>query len=135
MTLPCWELRLIRSAWSEAELALMQAVSLPGATHQDWSNLTTALRAQGRPADAEMAARQALRIEPGKAMHWAALGNCLFDQGRWQELRLEVGANPQLILSLLIKRGVVRHFELTRPTLHDIFVRIAAPSPEDNGHA
>src|SRR5205823_537946 len=57
------------------------------------------------------------------------------DQGRWQELRLEVGANPQLILSLLIKRGVVRHFELTRPTLHDIFVRIAAPSPEDNGHA
>src|SRR5262245_12322281 len=47
------------------------------------------------------------------------------DFGRWQELRLERGADAQHILSELMQRGPVRHFELARPTLHDIFVRIA----------
>ena len=36
--------------------------------------------------------------------------------------------NPQTLLSELMKRGRVVHFELTRPSLHDIFVRIARPS-------
>jgi ABC-2 type transport system ATP-binding protein len=53
------------------------------------------------------------------------------DLGRWQELRLEPKADPQQILSELMGRGRVRHFELTRPTLHDIFVRIARPAPEE----
>jgi ABC-2 type transport system ATP-binding protein len=51
------------------------------------------------------------------------------DLGRWQELRLEKGADTQRLLAALLARGQVRHFELTRPSLHDIFVRIAAPSP------
>jgi hypothetical protein len=38
-----------------------------------------------------------------------------------------------------MQRGRVRHFELTRPTLHDIFVRIAQPesgtAAEDKVHA
>src|SRR5437588_10408101 len=46
------------------------------------------------------------------------------DFGRWQELRLEPGADPQAVLAALMQRGPVRHFELTRPTLHDILVRI-----------
>jgi ABC-2 type transport system ATP-binding protein len=49
------------------------------------------------------------------------------DFGRWQELRLEQGTDPQRLLKLLMERGQVRHFELARPTLHDIFVRIARP--------
>jgi ABC-2 type transport system ATP-binding protein len=49
------------------------------------------------------------------------------DFGRWQELRLAAGADPQGVLAELMRRGRVRHFELTRPTLHDIFVRIASP--------
>jgi ABC-2 type transport system ATP-binding protein len=57
------------------------------------------------------------------------------DLGRWQELRLEPGADPQRLLALLMERGPVRHFELTRPTLQDIFVRIARPAPEDAPHA
>ncbi len=49
------------------------------------------------------------------------------DLGRWQELRLLPGSDPQEILVRLIEHGRVRHFEVTRPTLHDIFVRIAHP--------
>ncbi len=49
------------------------------------------------------------------------------DFGRWQELRLASGADPQELLARLMQRGRVRHFELARPTLHDIFVRIAGP--------
>ncbi len=56
------------------------------------------------------------------------------DLGRWQELRLERGADTQELLRRLMLRGPVRHFELARPTLHDIFVRIARPQEED-GHA
>jgi len=49
--------------------------------------------------------------------------------GRWQELRLAPGTDPQALLPLLMARGRVRHFEVARPTLHDIFVRIARPEP------
>ena len=47
------------------------------------------------------------------------------DFGRLQELRLERGADTQQLLAALMARGKVRHFELGRPSLHDIFVRIA----------
>jgi ABC-2 type transport system ATP-binding protein len=57
------------------------------------------------------------------------------DFGRLKELRLRPGADPQPLLPALMARGQVRHFELTRPSLHDIFVRIAAPEAEENHHA
>jgi ABC-2 type transport system ATP-binding protein len=57
------------------------------------------------------------------------------DFGRWKELRLERGTNSQQLLSRLMTRGQVRHFELARPSLQDIFVRIAAPEMEEGGHA
>ncbi len=50
------------------------------------------------------------------------------DFGRLQELRLTPGTDPQQLLRLLMQRGSVLHFEMTRPTLHDIFVRIAGPA-------
>ena len=50
--------------------------------------------------------------------------------GRYQELRLNRGADPQAILRELMRRGAVRQFEQTRPNLHDIFVRIADPKDE-----
>jgi ABC-2 type transport system ATP-binding protein len=49
------------------------------------------------------------------------------DFGKWQELRLEQGADSQQLLSAVMQRGTVRHFELARPTLQEIFVRIANP--------
>jgi ABC-2 type transport system ATP-binding protein len=57
------------------------------------------------------------------------------DFGRLKELRLDPGADSQDLLQRLMARGNVRHFELTRPSLHDIFVRIAAPQEEENHHA
>lgn len=50
--------------------------------------------------------------------------------GQLQELRMDAGADAQRILALLMSRGCVRHFEIARPSLHDIFVRIAAPESE-----
>lgn len=53
------------------------------------------------------------------------------DFGRFQELRLEQGTDPQSVLEHLMQLGSVRHFEIAHPTLNDIFVRIARPSEED----
>jgi len=49
------------------------------------------------------------------------------DFGRLQELRIAPETDTQDLLAELIRRGRVTHFELTRPSLHDIFVRIAGP--------
>jgi len=47
------------------------------------------------------------------------------DYGQLQEVRLN--GDPQRFLQQLAARGAVHHFEITRPSLHDIFVRIARP--------
>jgi ABC-2 type transport system ATP-binding protein len=47
------------------------------------------------------------------------------DYGRYTELRIEPQADTQAILRELLVRGRVEHFEMARPSLHDIFVRIA----------
>jgi ABC-2 type transport system ATP-binding protein len=57
------------------------------------------------------------------------------DFGRWKELRLNRGADSQQVLSALMERGRVRHFELARPSLQDIFVRIAGAEVEEVVHA
>jgi ABC-2 type transport system ATP-binding protein len=77
-----------------------------------------------------------VRLE-GDGVSWDGLPGVtkVTDFGRWQELRLERGAESQQVLSALLTRGQVRHFELSRPSLHDIFVRIAAPEAEENHHA
>jgi len=53
------------------------------------------------------------------------------DFGRLQELRMTANTDPQAVLAELMQRGRVMHFELTRPSLHDIFVRIASPDAAD----
>ena len=48
------------------------------------------------------------------------------DHGQMQEVQLS--ADPQRFLQALAARTAVYHFEVTRPSLHDIFVRIATPT-------
>ena len=47
------------------------------------------------------------------------------DYGNVQEVRITVDA--QEFLRMLVSRTVVHQFEIVRPSLHDIFVRIARP--------
>ena len=47
------------------------------------------------------------------------------DFGQMQEVRLK--GDPQAFLARLTQRTAVYHFEVTRPSLQDIFVRIAKP--------
>lgn len=49
------------------------------------------------------------------------------DFGQLQELRIGPGIDTQAVLRALMERGRVAHFERARPSLHDIFVRIAGP--------
>jgi len=50
------------------------------------------------------------------------------DFGQFQEVRFE--GDPQDLLRKLMERGNVEHFEIAKPSLHDIFLRIAG-----NGNA
>jgi ABC-2 type transport system ATP-binding protein len=71
-----------------------------------------------------------VRLEENGPISWDGLPGVtkVMNFGRWQELRLERGAESQALLAALMSRGTVRHFEMSHPSLHDIFVRIAAPS-------
>jgi ABC-2 type transport system ATP-binding protein len=53
------------------------------------------------------------------------------DFGRDQELRIVPGTDTQEVLSELVRRTKVERFEVTRPSLHDIFVRIAGPEASE----
>lgn len=50
------------------------------------------------------------------------------DFGQQRELRLHADAQPQQVVRSLLALGPVEGFEITQPSLHDIFVRIAGPA-------
>ena len=51
------------------------------------------------------------------------------DHGNVQDVRLR--GEPQAFLQRLSARTPVLHFEITKPSLHDIFVRIARPTADE----
>ncbi len=51
------------------------------------------------------------------------------DHGNSQDVRLK--GDPQAFLQRLVQKAAVQQFEITKPSLHDIFVRIARPTAED----
>ena len=67
----------------------------------------------------------------GAALHGLDGVEKIADFGQVQELRVAPGRDPQEILSAIVSRTRVRSFELARPSLHDIFVRIAGPEARE----
>jgi ABC-2 type transport system ATP-binding protein len=57
------------------------------------------------------------------------------DFGKLQEVRVASGFDPQKILAELLKKTKITKFELTKPSLNDIFIRIASPERKEAGHA
>lgn len=53
------------------------------------------------------------------------------DLGQLQELRMLPDCDPQVVLRTLLGRTRVLSFTVARPSLHDIFVRIAGPAAEE----
>jgi ABC-2 type transport system ATP-binding protein len=53
------------------------------------------------------------------------------DFGQTQDVRMVKGADPQDILAAIMARTAVKRFEVTKPSLHDIFVRIAGPEARE----
>jgi len=51
--------------------------------------------------------------------------------GQFLELRIQPETDTQAVLDALMKQGRVTHFELAKPSLHDIFVRIAGADDQD----
>jgi ABC-2 type transport system ATP-binding protein len=51
--------------------------------------------------------------------------------GQVQELRIDRASDPHELLRLLIDRTRVQSFRVAKPSLHDIFVRIAGPGAAD----
>ena len=67
-----------------------------------------------------------LRTEAGVELLRTLPGvTAINDHGQMQEVRC---SDPQALLQALAGRTRVQHFELARPSLHDIFVRIARPT-------
>ncbi|HEY2748904.1 MAG TPA: ATP-binding cassette domain-containing protein [Polyangia bacterium] len=70
-----------------------------------------------------------VRTDGGRAVLDGMAGvDKVVDQGNSQELR--VSGDPQAFLRALVARTKVQQFEVTRPSLHDIFVRIAQPQAD-----
>jgi ABC-2 type transport system ATP-binding protein len=57
------------------------------------------------------------------------------DYGQMQELRIEQNSDTNFILENLIKKTKVQKFEIVKPSLHDIFIRIASPEDKEANHA
>jgi ABC-2 type transport system ATP-binding protein len=67
---------------------------------------------------------------PG-ALHGLADVEAVVDFGQYQEVRMHRNADSQRLLRVLADRTAVLRFEIARPSLHDIFVRIAAPQNQE----
>lgn len=59
----------------------------------------------------------------------------IHDFGQIQEIRLRPDTDSQTVLAAVMEKSRVLRFEVSRPSLHDIFVRIAAPERKEDTHA
>jgi len=59
----------------------------------------------------------------------------IHDYGQVQELHVSQTSDPQHILASIMARANVKSFEITKPSLHDIFIRIAGNEAREVNHA
>ena len=83
-------------------------------------------------------ANDTIRIQTGNGA--AILGDLkgvetINDFGQLQELRIAQNADPQMILRAILERTEIQKFDIVKPSLHDIFVRIAGPKAKEAAHA
>jgi ABC-2 type transport system ATP-binding protein len=57
------------------------------------------------------------------------------DLGQMQELRMTLGCDPQEVLRALVSRTRVKSFAVAKPSLEDIFMRIAGPEAMEGQNA
>ena len=57
------------------------------------------------------------------------------DFGQLQEVRISPSVDPQEILAAIMKKTKIFKFEITRPSLYDIFIRIAGPEAKEEENA
>ena len=55
--------------------------------------------------------------------------------GKLQEIKVSPGTDPQEILAGLLGKTRIQKFEITKPSLNDIFIRIASPERKEENHA
>ena len=71
-----------------------------------------------------------LRTTGGRATLAGMTGiESVTDHGNLQDVRLT--GDPQAFLRALVQQTTVQHFEIAKPSLHDLFIRIAKPTAED----
>lgn len=71
-----------------------------------------------------------VRVGGGAAMLRGLPGvEAVNDHGNFQDVRLN--GDAQQFLHQLVQKTTVQQFELRRPSLHDVFVRIARPTEDD----
>ncbi len=57
------------------------------------------------------------------------------DYGKWRELHLAEGTDTQAVLEHISGRTRIRSFEVSKPSLHEIFVKIAGPGAREAADA
>jgi len=53
------------------------------------------------------------------------------DYGQYAELRLKDGADPQDVLAALVGKVQIRRFELTQPSINDVFIELVGEPVQD----
>ena len=73
-----------------------------------------------------------IRTEDGFSMLQNIHGvDGIHDFGQMQELHITQDCDPQEVLAAIMSRTRVQNFEIAKPSLHDIFVRIAGPEAKE----
>ena len=55
----------------------------------------------------------------------------IHDFGQMQELHITQDCDPQEVLAAIMSMTRIQNFEMAKPSLHDIFVRIAGPEAKE----